>query len=139
MELTKCKVIRGKYGPQVMYEGDYWKVGSYSVPRVEVGKEYDFILEETEHEGRTNRWANLPREDNAEDKSKPAAPVKKKKEAEKKMPAAAEPKPGRKTQAIPFPMQAFMIEKIFERIADALEGIEELLAQKVDNDGEEGD
>lgn len=150
MELIQCKVIKGKYGPQVCHEGDFYKIGSFSADRVKVGLEYEFILEEKMHAGKTIRWANLPRRpEGAEevDESIPAAEPKKAAngltliQEGKNSPRARQ---NRKPPAIPKPRKSTAAAgaidmKIFERIADALEGIESLLDRMVDRGEVEGD
>lgn len=98
MALIRRQVIDGKFGPQVVHNGNFYQVGSFSKDRVEVGKTYDFILEEKEYGGKIIRWANLPKKiaDGPEDESVPAAEG-----SLEEMPP--EPKPAKKKAQIPAP------------------------------------
>lgn len=65
----KGKVIENKYGLQVVVDNEYYKVGKDAMEHFKpmVGQEVEFEPSTSEYQGKTYKWANMPKKQN-EDK-----------------------------------------------------------------------
>lgn len=64
----KGKVIENKYGLQVVVDNEYYKVGKDAMEHFKpmVGQEVEFEPSTSEYQGKTYKWANMPKKQNEE-------------------------------------------------------------------------